>query len=218
MATSVPAPSFTGRPDRQRDDDTNGMVLAGLLLMLAGGLLYEEHKAKTLYVCNPACNPGETCGPGNVCLCGGKAPCPAGYTCNNGVCIPPPPTCGTCPPGQVCDEATGHCVTAPPSGTCAQSAKNCPGTGCDCAVLDPNTNCVICYEIKGGDTLISICNNAYGVYTSPNGLVIWESIYNKNKATIDACAIAHGYSSNFWHWIFPGEVICLPVFDGIVPK
>lgn len=215
MATMTATPPFTGR--RQQDDDqNNGLVIAGLLFMLAGGLLFETRK-RTVTTCSPACPPGTTCGPGNVCLCG-SAPCPAGSTCNSGVCVTPP-TCGTCPPGQTCDEVTGACVPAPASGGCAHGPNDCPGSGCTCpANLEGNTNCALCYEIKGGDTLISIIQRAYGTQVAPNGLVIWESIYNKNAKTITACAQSHGFGSDYWDHIFPGERICLPVFDGIVPQ
>lgn len=53
------------------------------------------------------------------------------------------------------------------------------------------------YTVVHGDTLIGI-GNKLGVN--------WHTLYNDNKATIEATARSHGYSSSDGgHWIFPGE-------------
>ena len=42
----------------------------------------------------------------------------------------------------------------------------------------------------------------------------WPTIYNYNKAVIIATAQAHGFTSDFSHWIFPGEVLKIPGVGG----
>ena len=61
------------------------------------------------------------------------------------------------------------------------------------------------YTIKSGDTLWDIARVKLGNGTK------WQSIYNLNKATIEAAAKKHGRSSssNGW-WIYPGTVLKLP--------
>lgn len=55
------------------------------------------------------------------------------------------------------------------------------------------------YRVVSGDTLIGIGNKLH---------VDWHTLYNNNKATIEATAKSHGFSSSDnGHWIFPGEVL-----------
>ena len=131
----------------------------------------------------PKCGPCEQC-QGNKCV----SVCPPGQTCGqNNVCVTPPPVPTPCNP------------PCPAGQTCVSGA--CSGSG-------SGGNCV--YTVRSGDILISICDRAYGAYYFPNGAVIWEWVYNANPQ-IKATAEAHGIHSNWWHYIYPGEVITLPV-------
>jgi LysM repeat protein len=60
------------------------------------------------------------------------------------------------------------------------------------------------YTVVSGDTLSGISLKFYK--TTAN----WNTIYKANQAVIDATAKAHGYTSNFSHWIFPGEKLTIP--------
>lgn len=60
------------------------------------------------------------------------------------------------------------------------------------------------YTVRSGDTLWAIAARFYG-----NPLK-WPTLYALNKAVIDRTARAHGFTSNFAHWIFPGEVLKVP--------
>lgn len=61
------------------------------------------------------------------------------------------------------------------------------------------------YTVKSGDTLWDIARVKLGNSTK------WQSIYNLNKAAIEAAAKKYGRSSssNGW-WIYPGTVLKLP--------
>ena len=61
------------------------------------------------------------------------------------------------------------------------------------------------YEGRAGDTLWDIARVKLGNGTK------WQSIYNLNKAAIEAAAKKYGRSSssNGW-WIYPGTVLKLP--------
>ena len=61
------------------------------------------------------------------------------------------------------------------------------------------------YTVKSGDTLWDIARVKLGNGTK------WQSIYNLNKAAIEAAAKKYGRSSssNGW-WIYPGTVLKLP--------
>lgn len=60
------------------------------------------------------------------------------------------------------------------------------------------------YTVKGGDTLWDIAKRYYGSGSS------WPTIYRANKSTIDATALAHGFTTDYPHWIFPGEHLTIP--------
>lgn len=61
------------------------------------------------------------------------------------------------------------------------------------------------YTIKSGDTLWGISTKYYGTGSK------WQTIYNKNKSTIEAAARRYGYSSsNGGNWIFPGTTLTIP--------
>jgi hypothetical protein len=60
------------------------------------------------------------------------------------------------------------------------------------------------YTVRSGDTLWAIAGRYYG---NP---LLWPVLYALNKEVIDRTARAHGYTSNFAHWIFPGEVLKVP--------
>lgn len=66
------------------------------------------------------------------------------------------------------------------------------------------------YTVVSGDTLIGICDRAYGAFYFSNGGIIWEWVYNNNPQ-IKTIAESHGITSNWWHYIYPGEQIFLPV-------
>lgn len=56
------------------------------------------------------------------------------------------------------------------------------------------------YTVVKGDTLIGIANKLH--------ISDWHTLYNNNKAVIEAAAKAHGHaSSENGHWIFPGTVL-----------
>jgi hypothetical protein len=55
------------------------------------------------------------------------------------------------------------------------------------------------YEVRSGDTLIGIGNKLH---------LDWHTLYNNNKAVIEAAARSHGHSSSDGgHWIFPGTIL-----------
>jgi nucleoid-associated protein YgaU len=57
------------------------------------------------------------------------------------------------------------------------------------------------YTVRSGDTLSAIAAR-YGI--------TWPTLYAANKATVDSTARAHGYTTNLYNWIFPGEVLVIP--------
>lgn len=58
------------------------------------------------------------------------------------------------------------------------------------------------YTVKPGDTLGDI---GWANHTDA------QALYSKNTGVIESTAKAHGFSSSdFGHWIFPGEVLVLP--------
>lgn len=110
---------------------------------------------------------------------------------------------GDCPPGPM------------PSG---QPAGN-PSAACVAAGnIDGRSDCVVCYRVQSGDILITVVQAHYGTQIAPTGQVIWETLYNVNRNTIEAAARAHGFpNSASGHWIFPGEPLCLPIIGGVTP-
>lgn len=155
-----------------------------LLLLLLLGLAGGTVIYYESHHCSPACGPCSTC-TGGHCV----SNCPQGQVCSSTVpqtCItpvPPPTPCNpACTPPSVCINGTCSSTTPVP---------------CD-------------YTVKSGDILQSIARFAYGADVFPNGAVIWEWLYNQNPQ-IKTIAEQHGYHSNWWHWIFPGEVIHCPV-------
>jgi hypothetical protein len=74
------------------------------------------------------------------------------------------------------------------------------------------------YVVDHGDTLWSIAKHYYGSGTS------WRTIYNANKAVIEARAKAawppngyNGQGSQTGHWIFPGTHLTIPGVHGTTP-
>ena len=57
------------------------------------------------------------------------------------------------------------------------------------------------YTVRSGDTLSKIAQQ-FGLS--------WQAIYDVNKSTVDSTARAHGKTSNWWNWIFPGETLQIP--------
>lgn len=62
------------------------------------------------------------------------------------------------------------------------------------------------YTVKSGDTLIGIASKQFGLPANEGGA---DQLYNYdgNAATIQKQARAHGKTSDFQHWIYPGEVL-----------
>lgn len=73
------------------------------------------------------------------------------------------------------------------------------------APAPPPAQTSISYTIQRGDTLWGIATKLLGSGSR------WSAIYTANKATIEAAARAHGYSSSqTGHWIFPGTRLVIP--------
>ena len=100
------------------------------------------------------------------------------------------------------------------NGTAELVAQADPGTGGGGggAIPPPPGSVYITYTVKHGDTLWAIAGVYYG-----NPLK-WPTLYKLNKAVIDKTAKAHGYTSNFAHWIFPGEKLQVPRKGGGTPN
>lgn len=64
----------------------------------------------------------------------------------------------------------------------------------------------VAYTVVSGDTLWGIASRMLG------GGAQWPRIYDANAAVIEAEAVKHGKaSSDHGHWIWPGEVLLIPV-------
>jgi nucleoid-associated protein YgaU len=73
------------------------------------------------------------------------------------------------------------------------------------APVPPSSPCARQYQVLGGDTLWGIATRFYG-----NGAA-YPQIYGANATLIESTAIAHGFaSSEAGHWIFPGQILCIP--------
>lgn len=65
------------------------------------------------------------------------------------------------------------------------------------------------YSVSSGQTLSLIASivtrncRAQGMPTTMT--VTWGDIYSQNQATVTSQAQAHGFKSDYWNWIFPGE-------------
>jgi hypothetical protein len=70
------------------------------------------------------------------------------------------------------------------------------------------------YTIIGGDTLSAIAAKltvklrAQGMPGSMS--VTWNDLWAHNTATITRYAQQHGFKTDYWNWIFPGETITVP--------
>lgn len=60
------------------------------------------------------------------------------------------------------------------------------------------------YTVVTGDTLWGIAQRFYGAGNK------YPIIYYANESVIISTAQAHGFTSNYAHWIFPGEVLWIP--------
>ena len=64
----------------------------------------------------PVTDPGPSCGSGT------DNPCPFGYVCESGICVPPKQSCApgdpnSCPSGEYCDDSTDTCQPQLPTNT-----------------------------------------------------------------------------------------------------
>ena len=76
-------------------------------------------------------------------------------------------------------------------------------TGLPPDVPTPQRTTSITYPVVSGDTLYAIARK-FGISES--------ALYNYNKSTIEATAKQHGFSSSDnGHWIWPKEVLTIPV-------
>lgn len=64
------------------------------------------------------------------------------------------------------------------------------------------------YTVVSGDTLWAIAKRFYGSGSQ------WPTICKYNFALIKSTAQSHGFTSDFCHWIFPGEVLQIPGVGG----
>lgn len=68
--------------------------------------------------------------------------------------------------------------------------------------------------ILGGETLSSIAAGQTRYLRTkgmPGSMIItWNDLYGHNTDLINRTAQQHGYRSDYWNWIFPGEVITVP--------
>jgi nucleoid-associated protein YgaU len=72
------------------------------------------------------------------------------------------------------------------------------------ATANPAPKTTWTYTVQGGDTLWDIAKKYLG---NP---LRWPEIYALNKTVIVNTARAHGYTSNYSHWIFPREKLQIP--------
>lgn len=68
------------------------------------------------------------------------------------------------------------------------------------------------YTVVSGDTLWDLASKWYGDGSK------YPIIYNANKALIDKTALAHGFTTDYPHWIFPGEKLVKPGEFGHLPE
>lgn len=65
------------------------------------------------------------------------------------------------------------------------------------------------YTVKSGDNLIGIASKQFGLPATEAGAdKVYD--YDGNKTTIQSNAKKHGITSDFQHWIYPGEVLKYP--------
>jgi hypothetical protein len=70
------------------------------------------------------------------------------------------------------------------------------------------------HAILGGETLSGIAASltrtlrAQGMPGSMS--VTWNDLYGHNQAVVQQYANAHGFHTDYWNWIFPGESITTP--------
>lgn len=68
--------------------------------------------------------------------------------------------------------------------------------------------------VLGGETLSSIAAGQTRYLRSkgmPGSMMItWHDLYAHNTDVIARAAQAHGYTSDVWNWIFPGEILTVP--------
>jgi nucleoid-associated protein YgaU len=65
------------------------------------------------------------------------------------------------------------------------------------------------YTVKSGDTMIGIASKQFGLPANEQGA---DTLYysGNNATTIRNKAEQHGHTSDFVHWIYPGEVLTYP--------
>lgn len=68
--------------------------------------------------------------------------------------------------------------------------------------------------ILGGETLSSIAAGQTRYLRTkgmPGSMIItWNDLYAHNTDVINRTAQAHGFRTDYWNWVFPGEVITVP--------
>lgn len=65
------------------------------------------------------------------------------------------------------------------------------------------------YTVKSGDTMIGIASKQFGLPANEQGA---DTLYNYdgNATTIRNNAEKHGHTSDFVHWVYPGEKLTYP--------
>jgi hypothetical protein len=66
------------------------------------------------------------------------------------------------------------------------------------------------YTVKSGDTLIGVASKQFGLPATEAGAdKVYD--YDGNTSTIQNQAKAHGHTSDYQHWLYPGETLKYPV-------
>jgi hypothetical protein len=70
------------------------------------------------------------------------------------------------------------------------------------------------YTIRGGETLSSIAaslTRSLRATGMPGSMSLtWHDLYGHNTDLINRTAQAHGFRTDYYNWIFPGEIITVP--------
>lgn len=104
-----------------------------------------------------------------------------------GTTTPPPATTTTPPPATTTTPPPATTTTPPPANTTTPTP--------------PPKAKSITYVVKSGDTLTGIASKEK---------VPLSTLEATNKTVITNTAKQHGYTSDFNHWIFPGEKLVVP--------
>lgn len=70
------------------------------------------------------------------------------------------------------------------------------------------------YTVRGGETLSSIAvtvTRQCRQQGMPGSMsVTWHDLYAHNTTIVQKYAQQHGHNTNYWNWVFPGEILTIP--------